>query len=536
MAVTPDALIHLPRHWAICSWQAQSGRAPAFSMHTLPLAEDVARVAHHRAAQRARGYFVPQLLPHPFEPAEEAGGGDEPLGGVEQAERRARREALDELDDETVDRLMRSNGTPEPHAVPRPTEDGQQSPTPVLAATAKRVGPNAQEDVGKKPEQASLFTPPAVAGPPAAPVPETYLELQIEPATLAWDDAPVDPIDRAPTPDERMLEILSTLHRLGPLLTSQIQRRFLSDVTDRTVQRSLASMRQAGWVRRFRLREAHGRGQPKYVYVLARRGFELAKGRPGPHGAYIPPDAHFAEHRYDSVAKPLHDLHANGLLLALLDRMPTTLRGWKGPGDGVLRPPRRRPRDASAPRPLRAEDIPLPSPLRLSGLTLEVFETVKPDVTLELALPDTRPVRRIDVLVELDRTSNPRSDSNVRKLARYDALLTAWHTVIGRYKTLGSAPVCVVVCQDEPAARRWAAAADELLTGRLSRMGDPESEARSPARRRMFFATELDLHRGSLRGYRVAAQQPELRRRQGDRGTAPPDPELVTFLPERFVR
>jgi hypothetical protein len=67
-------------------------------------------------------------------------------------------------------------------------------------------------------------------------------------------------------------------------------------------------------------------------------------------------------------------------------------------------------------------------------------------------------------------------------------------------------------------------------------MGDPESEARSPARRRMFFATELDLHRGSLRGYRVAAQQPELRRRQGDRGTAPPDPELVTFLPERFVR
>jgi hypothetical protein len=46
----------------------------------------------------------------------------------------------------------------------------------------------------------------------------------------------------------------------------------------------------------------------------------------------------------------------------------------------------------------------------------------------------------------------------------------------------------------------------------------------------------LDLHRGSLRGYRVAAQPPDLRRRQYATGATTPDPEFVTFVPERFVR
>jgi hypothetical protein len=546
MAVTPDALIHLPRHWAICSWQAHNGRVPAFSMNTLPLAESPARIAHHRAAQHARGYHVADVLPHAFEPDESELGHEEPLGGLDEAERRARREALGELDDDTVDRLMRDNGTPQPRepdaAVAALTETKVDKGNRATPTTAPKPAPSPARKRDARGDGASP-TPAQVQPAPSAPaapqdslVPESYMELQIEPSTLSWDDAPIDPIDRAPAPDERTLEILSTLHRLGPLLTSQLQRRFFDGVTDRSVQRALATMRQAGWVRRFRLREAHGRGQPKYVYVLARRGFELAKGRPGPHGAYIAPDVRFVEHRYDSVARPLHDLHANGLLLALLDQMPTTIKGWKGPGEGVLHPPRRRPRGSAAPRPLRPDDIPLPAPMRLSGLSLNVFETVKPDLTLELALPDTRPVRRVDVLVELDRTSNPRAESNVRKLARYDALLTAWYLVLRRYRTLGGGPVAIVACEDEPAARRWAAVADELLTGRLSRMGDPESETRFSARRRMFFATELDLHRGTLRGYRVAAQPPDLRRRQQPSGATSPDPELVTFLPARFVR
>ena len=105
----------------------------------------------------------------------------------------------------------------------------------------------------------------------------------------------------------------SALHRLGPLLSSQLEREFYPRVCDRTVQRSLTAMRRAGWVRRFRLREPQGRGQPKYVYVLDRRGFDLARDIPGPRGPYIRDDARFVERRFESVLKPLHDLHANAL-------------------------------------------------------------------------------------------------------------------------------------------------------------------------------------------------------------------------------
>jgi hypothetical protein len=87
--------------------------------------------------------------------------------------------------------------------------------------------------------------------------------------------------------------------------------------------------------------------------------------------------------------------------------------------------------------------------------------------------------------------------------------------MVERYRTLGHSPIVVVACADEPTARRWAQAADELLTGRVSRMGDPDAEAAFHARRRIFFATELDLHCGRLQGFRVPRHPPELRKRLG---------------------
>jgi len=202
----------------------------------------------------------------------------------------------------------------------------------------------------------------------------------------------------------------------------------------------------------------------------------------------------------------------------------------------VLHPPVRRPR-GEEPRPVRADEIPLESPLRLSGLQLERFETIRPDATLELALKDTRPRRRFDLLLELDRSGNPRSDSNTRKLLRYDALLSGWHVLLDRYRVIGHSPIVVVVCEDEPTAKRWAQTADGLLTGQISRMGDAPTEARFPGRRRIFFATELDLHRGLLRGFRVPALPPDVRQKLGGAKAARTiDLEHLTFLPERHLR
>ncbi|MDA0167031.1 hypothetical protein OM076_42615 [Solirubrobacter ginsenosidimutans] len=102
-------------------------------------------------------------------------------------------------------------------------------------------------------------------------------------------------------------------------------------------------------------------------------------------------------------------------------------------------------------------------------------------------------------------------------------MLVGWHTMVERYRTLGHSPIVVVACADEPTARRWATAADELLTGRVSRLGDADSEAAFHARKRIFFATELDL--------------PDLRRRLDGAGPARrPAIEQVTFIPERYLR
>jgi hypothetical protein len=123
------------------------------------------------------------------------------------------------------------------------------------------------------------------------------------------------------------------------------------------------------------------------------------------------------------------------------------------------------------------------------------------------------------------------------EVLRYDALLTAGHVAVERYRTLGYAPIVVVACADEPTARRFATAADELLTGRVSRLGDPDSEAAFHARRRMFFATELVLHCGRLRGLRVPMYPPDLRRRlEGAAAARRTDADLVTFLPDRYLR
>jgi hypothetical protein len=323
---------------------------------------------------------------------------------------------------------------------------------------------------------------------------------------------------------------------LGPLLSSQLEREFYAGVGERTVQRSLTAMKRAGWVKRFRLRERQGRGQPKYVYVLDRRGFDLARDVPGPRGPYIARDARFVERRFESVVKPLHDLHANALLFALLAQMPRAVRGWRGPADSVIHPPRRRPRGEPE-RPIRVEEIPLESPLRIKGLQLESFEAIKPDLTLELVLNGRDRRRRFDLAIELDRSGNPRSDSNTRKLLRYDALLSGWHVLVERYKLLGHSPIVVVACADEPTAKRWAHVADELLTGCVTRMGDPDAEAAFHGRTRMFFVTELDLHRGLMRGYRVPRHPRELRYRlHAAKAARRVEIQQITFLPERFLR
>ena len=124
--------------------------------------------------------------------------------------------------------------------------------------------------------------------------------------------------------------------------------------------------------------------------------------------------------------------------------------------------------------------------------------------------------------------ANPRSDSNQRKLLRYDALL-------GGLAHAGRAlPHARALADRGRGLRRRAdrpplgTAADELLTGRVSRLADADAEAAFHARQRIFFATELDLHCGRLQGHRVPRHPPDLRcRLEGTRAGRRPAIEQV---------
>jgi signal transduction histidine kinase len=95
------------------------------------------------------------------------------------------------------------------------------------------------------------------------------------------------------------------------------------------------------------------------------------------------------------------------------------LRGWRGPRAARIDPPGERVRGQWVQMTL--DTVPLRTGQHLSDLALDEFKPVKPDLAVELDLTVGEERRRVDLLVELDRTGRP--SSNVEKFRRYDALI-----------------------------------------------------------------------------------------------------------------
>ena len=166
------------------------------------------------------------------------------------------------------------------------------------------------------------------------------------------------------------------------------------------------------------------------------------------------------------------------------------------------------------------------------------FKSVKPDLTIELiAVTRTDGRDRGSLMVELDRSEH--RGKLVEKLRRYDAFYTAWGEENSWVKQRGW-PGTLFVCPDERALRKLLAIADEILTGHRVRLGLPEAEWPSPARKRIMFALERDIHQRSARAYRVPAYPPRIRemvaRSREEREAARRcDPVTVELLPARYL-
>jgi hypothetical protein len=126
---------------------------------------------------------------------------------------------------------------------------------------------------------------------------------------------------------------------------------------------------------------------------------------------------------------------------------------------------------------------------------------------IELAIRSGNSTRRVDVFVEMDRTRRP--SKNSLKFRRYDHFITGWSTLLDRYaEALKERPIVVFVCEDGDQAPDFLKLADTQVTAAIGVKGTEIAEWQHPARERMFFLAERELHSGTLRALRLPTNPP----------------------------
>jgi hypothetical protein len=103
-------------------------------------------------------------------------------------------------------------------------------------------------------------------------------------------------------------------------------------------------------------------------------------------------------------------------------------------------------------------------------------------------------------------------------------MLTGWALHKDRYaKYLTDPPLVVFICRDQADAKELCRAADPVVTAAHGYGGEYAAEWPYPARARMFFVAERDVHEGRLVGYALPTHPPDVRVGQvdGDAKRAP---------------
>jgi hypothetical protein len=320
-------------------------------------------------------------------------------------------------------------------------------------------------------------------------------------------------------PDAADLELLGWLTELRFALATQIHRRFGAPKSYSTTQRRLRRLSQAGWVQRFQFFRETG-ASSALAYLVTADGIAVVKDAIGPHGPYLDPRRQWSAPSTDDPAMrgARHDLHVNAWVLALQAQLGPAVHRIRGPRNSYVAPPvhsRHGQREAVGPEQLR-----LPGGRAAHGflrtdrhrrrVAVEQFGAIDPDATVELRLPDRPQAAVIDLFVELDRTFRP--SKNIDKFERYDHMISGWQALKDRYaKHCTAAPLVVFVCRDADNAREFCRAADRVVTAAHAYGGEYPNEWTYPARDRMFFAAEADVHEERAHAYALPALPPDVR-------------------------
>jgi hypothetical protein len=309
---------------------------------------------------------------------------------------------------------------------------------------------------------AQIVQPPPITAP-------SYLELRAldEATSVRW--LPVRAARGGLALEEADRALLQWLAAARCALTTQIHARLRPAQALTGTQRQLKRLADQGLIARFQLHRPDGGGIPQCC-VVTQPALELVAiaGRSAP------------SLDEGSLAPLRRDVHVTGWLLALERAAGGAVREILGPGRAAIAPP--------------AGELLLEPGVHARGFGEP--GPVRPAAAVELVGGD--------LLVHWD-------DGGERAwLARYDALVSGWWRSVPRYKRQGAPPRIAVVCADRDRALSCAAAAAELVTATLARIGQDPREWARPGRTAILFAAEGDLHGGALEAWRPGGVQASL--------------------------
>lgn len=377
------------------------------------------------------------------------------------------------------------------------------------------------------------------------PRPETMLELdrydQI--SSLGKPELPSQRWPLSRTRYEHLM-VAKWLDRFGCMTTEQLHRAVLPGATLRAMQDLLRRMRDAGFVERrriqFEIDAARGRGgSTPRVYSLTTAGYRFGQRSAGFYRSVIP---RTGSRRRSEAERPMrlrHDLHAIAWWQAFEAALSTGVgvRDVLTPryDEGRLSPPRIHVAHGPGSRPVELRDYRLGDEHAFAGIPDEPFDyTIQPDLTIQLEifgwLVGQNKDICVDLLIEVDRTRKPAG--NRQKFERYDAFLTGWGLLHPRVEELGTRPVVVFTSPDFHAMLALMKLADEVMTGRIGWIGDPEHAWYFPGRDHVVFTVEDESHRGSMLAWRLPEFPRELREKLCYEGFPR---KVVSILPSELV-
>jgi hypothetical protein len=256
-----------------------------------------------------------------------------------------------------------------------------------------------------------------------------------------------------------------------------------------------------------------------YIYALAEPGFKLACEAPDDEGrTYLDPatklstdndklpdptpeDSRWRENALKNGLYILRNLHSSGWILAAANLLGEAAKRVHGGRESscALHPPR-----GSETR----SDVAMRGNRSVGDLKLERFPAIWADARLDVQVPG-HPM--IHWYIECD--GSIRRGQNLNKLRAYDSMFNGWGPALSGYRR--RLPIVIFICTDERQVLAHLVAADRELTGWVAGLAAKQEDRIYIGRQRTWFVTELDVHRGSLRAWRVPDLPPVVRKAQG---------------------